>query len=272
MSYTIIGGEPHGSIQINFHGSPPVSDEDIAKQDQQNSQLGLTALNHAPAKLTPHDRKLAVIGGGPSIIENEEKIRNWDGDRWAINGAYHWCVKRGIEDVTFIACDPHEIVASWADKVKRAIVTTRCNPKVFEVLAANGADVKTFRLDGPGKIISGSSTATVCPHLSALNGYKHVTFFGCESSHTPGQTHAYMREAREEEMIVRCNGEDYYTAPDWLMQATELRYIMGIAPHAYFEESGGLLRAMVQGDGQYEIKWISNGLAERLKPKEQVAA
>lgn len=265
MAYTIIGGEPHSSIKISFTGSPPVSDEDIAKQAEQNGALGLSAMNHVAAQVEPHDRKLAVIGGGPSIIENEEKIRSWDGDRWAINGAYHWCMKKGIEDVTFIAADPHEIVASWAEKVKRAIVTTRCHPKVFEVL--KDADVKTFRLDGNQKIISGSSTATVVPHLAALNGYKHVTFFGCESSHSPERTHAYMREARAAEMIVRCNGEEFYTAPDWLMQATELAFIIGLAPHVFLEESGGLLRAMLKNP-DYDIVWISKGMAENIKPAE----
>jgi hypothetical protein len=267
MPYTIIGGEPHASIKISFTGAPPVSDEDIAKQAEQNGQLGVPALNQVSTQVEPHDRRLAVIGGGPSIIDNEEKIRNWDGDRWAINGAYHWCVKRGIEDVTFIAADPHEIVASWADRVKRAIVTTRCNPKVFDVLNANNADVKTFRLDGPGKIISGSSTATVIPHLAALNGYRHVTFFGCESSHSPERTHAYMREQRDAEMIVRCNGDEFYTAPDWLMQAGELAFIIGLAPHVFHEESGGLLRAMLKNP-EYEIVWISKGMADNLKPNE----
>ena len=271
MTYTIIGGEPHSGIQICFTGSPPVSDEDIAKQAEQNGVLGLSAMNHIASKVAPHDRKLAVIGGGPSIIENEERLRNWGGDRWAINGAYHWCQKKGIEDVTFIAADPHEIVASWAYRVKRAIVTTRCNPKVFGVLKAGQADVKTFKLDGPNKIISGSSTATVVPHLAALNGYKHITFFGCESCHSPERTHAYMREPRDAEMIVRCNGEDFYTAPDWLMQACELATIIGLAPHVFLEESGGLLRAML-ANPEYEIAWISKGLADQLKPKEQEAA
>jgi hypothetical protein len=271
MSYTIIGGEPHKSISISFTGAPPVSDEDIAKQAARGGSLGLPALNHVSTQVEPHDRRLAVIGGGPSILENEEKIRNWDGDRWAINGAYHWCIKRGIEDVTFIAADPHEIVASWAERVKRAIVTTRCHPKVFEVLASNNADVKTFPLDGPRRVIAGSSTATVIPHLSGLNGYKHVTFFGCESCYSPERTHAYMREAREEEMIVRCNGEEFYTAPDWLIQSYELAFIMGIAPHAYFEESGGLLRAMVRASGEYDIVWISQGMAKTLKPLHEAA-
>jgi hypothetical protein len=272
MPYTIIGGEPHYSFKINFFGAPPVSDEDMTRHEGQNAKLGLASVNHVASRVEPHGRRLAVIGGGPSIADNEDKIRNWNGDKWAVNGAYHWCIKKGIEDVTFIAADPHEIVASWADKVRRAIVTTRCHPRVFEVLKANDADVKTFDLGGPSKVISGSSTATAIPHLSALNGYQDVTFFGCESSYSLDRTHVYMKEAREDEMIVRCNGEDFYTAPDWLMQAGELRYIISIAPHAYHEESGGLLRAMLQGGGEYEILWVSSKLAERLKPKESEAA
>ena len=265
--YTIIGGAPQPLIKIEFTGAPPVSDEEIARQFETNGKLGLAEVNHSVEHAKAHDRKLAVIGGGLSINDNKEKIRNWEGDRWAINGAWHWCQKNGIE-ATFIACDPHIIVSGWAKGVTKAIVTTRCHPDVFKVLASNNAEVKTFNLDGEQKIATGSSTATAVPHLSALSGYKHVTFFGCDSSYTLDYTHGYMKEIREEEMIVRCNGEEFYTAPDFLMQATELMMLMQAAPSVYHEESGGLLRAMVAAKGEYQILWVSYPLAGKLKRQE----
>jgi hypothetical protein len=267
MDFTIVGGVPNPRFNIEFTGSPPVSHEDIVKHEDQNRQLGLPEINTSPAKIEPHGRRLAVIGGGPSINDNVEKIRAWDGDRWSIGGAYHWCLKRDIES-TFVACDPHHIVAQWAAKVTKAIVTSRCHPSVFDVLRSNNAEVKVFDLGGDKKIITGSSTATAVPHMSALEGYRHVTFFGCESSYIPEHTHAYMNEKRAEEMIVQCGGKDYYTAPDFLMQAMELAVVIKIAPHAYFEESGGLLRAMLEAEGEYKIRWVSDGLLQCLKPKE----
>lgn len=265
MPFTIFGGEPQNLITIEFSGAPPVSDEDIAKQHETNEKLGLPQVNHSASAVIPHGRRLAVIGGGPSINDNVEKIRDWDGDRWAINGAYHWCKKRGF-DATFLACDPHIIVADWAKGVTKAIVTTRCNPEVFKVLASQNAEVQTFNLDSGEKIIHGSSMATAVPHLSALNGYTDVTFFGCDSSYNLDHTHAYMKEIRKEEMIIRCNGEDFYTAPDWLLQAQELAVIISSIP-SYSEESGGLLRAMMQARGEYQILWVSSDMVGRLTRK-----
>ena len=136
---------------------------------------------------------------------NIEKLKEWPGDIWAINGAYHWAKAREIE-TTFIACDPHAVVADWAKNVKRAIVTTRCHPKVFEVLKSNGAEIKTFELDGDTKIISGSSTAICSVHIAFLSGYRDITYFGCESSYMPEYSHAYMHEIRDKELIVQVQG------------------------------------------------------------------
>ena len=271
MSVTIVGGTPRPWFQIEFTGIPPVSDEEMSQQQEQAKTLGLPEINTSPALIQPKGRRLAVIGGGPSIEDNLDKIRGWDGDRWAIGGAYDWCKARGIE-TTFIACDPHPIVAQWAHDTTKAIVTSRCHPKVFEVLKANNADVQTFDLEGDTRIISGSSTATAVPHIAALSGYSNVTFFGCEGSYELHKTHAYMREVRTEELLVAVGDAHFFTAPDFLMQSLELRHIINLAPHAFFEESGGLLRALIKNGGEYKLLWISEGMYERLKPKEQEAA
>jgi hypothetical protein len=270
MTVTIVGGTPKPWFKIEFFGVPPVSDEDMTKQQEQAKTLGLPEINTSPEYIEPKGRRLAVIGGGPSIEENLEKIRDWDGDRWSIGGAYAWCKTRGIES-TFVACDPHSIVASWANTVTKAIVTTRCHPKVFEVLKRNNADVQTFDLEGKRQIISGSSTATAIPHIAALSGYDNITFFGCEGSYEVHKTHAYMREARKEELLIGVGDEVFYTAPDFLMQSLELVVILKAAPHVFFEESGGLLRALVKSGGEYRLIWISEGMYERLKPKEDAA-
>jgi hypothetical protein len=271
MSVTIVGGAPHPSFKIEFTGSPPVSDEVMTQQKEQAKTLGLPEINTSPTFIKPKGRRLAVIGGGPSIEDNLDKIRDWDGDRWSIGGAYDWCRARGIE-TTFLACDPHPIVAQWAHAATKAIVTSRCHPKVFEVLKANNADVQTFDLEGDGRIVCGSSTATAVPHIAALSGYDNITFFGCEGSYELHKTHAYMREVREAELLVGVGDQEFYTAPDFLMQSMEMRHILKIAPHVFFEESGGLLRALVKSDGEYRLLWISEGMHERLKPKEEQAA
>lgn len=265
--YTVLGGVVAPAFKIEFRGVPPVAADDMLTQQVQTKSLGLPQINLSPKHIQHKNRRLAIIGGGPSINDREDQIRNWDGDIWSIGGAYRWCFEKGIKS-TFIACDPHIIVAQWAENVTDAIVTSRCHPKVFEVLAANNAKVKTFDLEGDEQIVTGSSTATAIPHMSGLEGYTDVTYFGCESSFSIEKTHAYMREERAELLLILCGGEVFLTAPDFLMQAQELAFIVDLAPHAYKEESGGLLRAMINAKSEYQLLWVSEGMKDRLRPKE----
>lgn len=264
--YTAVGGSLIPSINIRWSGGPPVSPEDIDKQVVHAQSLKLPSVKARAGAIPSNGRKLAVIGGGPSINEHVETFKNWDGDIWTINGAYHWCTARGIAS-TFIACDPHPIVADWAKNVKRALVTTRCSPMVFEVL--EGADTRVFDLDGENRVIAGSSTASCSIHLAILDGYKDVTYFGCESSYPPGGTHAYMHEPRKDELVVLVGDEEFHTAPDYLIQAQEMAHVFREA-EGIKEESGGLLRALIKNP-KFRITWISEGLWNGLQPVEQAA-
>lgn len=266
--YTVVGGSLRPSLAIQWSGEPPVTPEDIEAQYQHAKSLDLPTVEVKPV-VPSNGRKLAVVGGGPSINKHVETLKNWPGDLWAINGAYHWLKKHGIES-TFIACDPHVIVADWAENVTKALVTTRCHQKVFEVLKANGANIRVFDLDGQHKIITSSSTAGCSIHLAVMHGYKDVTFFGCESSYPPGQTHAYFHEERAEEMIIRVGVEEFHTAPDFFIQALEMSSVLRDADGLH-EQSGGLLRALIN-DPQYHITWISEGLFKQLKPKTEAQA
>lgn len=269
--YTIIGGKLVNGMEILWTGNPPVGPEEIDAQVEKAKALDLPSLRAGVDIVPSNGRKLAVVGGGRSIIDHEDTLKNWDGDVWTINATYHWATARGI-DSTFIACDPHVIVAQWAKNVKRALITTRCHPHVFDVLKESGADVRVFNLEGEGRVISGSSTATAAVHLSVMDGYKDITFFGVESSYPPGATHAYMHEQREAELIVSVDGELFHTAPDYLIQAVELSNLFRMVGEGGLkEESGGLLRALIRNP-DFKTVWISEALYNGLKPKEEVAA
>lgn len=273
MRYTIVGGELVGELDIQWSGSPPVTPENIDAQVIKAKALDLPSVVGNLDIVPDNGRKLAVVGGGRSIIDQEQALKDWDGDVWTINATYHWASARGIES-TFIASDPHEIVAQWAKGVKRALVTTRCHPDVFNILRENGAAVRVYDLEGDKKIMSGSSTATSSFHLAILDGYKSITYFGCEGSYPPGGTHAYMHEFRTAEMIVEVGSEEFHTAPDYFMQSLEMANIFRMVGEGggLREESGGLLRALI-ANPVYRITWVSKGLMDNLQRKtEQVAA
>lgn len=260
--YTIVGGKLTPALDISIHGELPVSDETCFANARHSAGLGLKTYR-SWQMTSPH---LAVIGGGPSINDHLEELRNWDGDIWAINGAWNWCRDRGVK-ATFFACDPHPIVLQWAAGVDRAILECSCDPRVFELL--KDADVYTFDADVEnGGIVGHASTATAAPHMAARMGYRSVTFFGCESSYLPNASHAYMDEDRKEQMIVRCNKTEFLTAPDLFLQALGLSKFIRELPEFLANASGGLLGAMV-ADPAFHVLWVSQPLADSLAPIER---
>lgn len=265
--YTIFGGTLGSSINLVINGEVPVSAEKCFANARNTSSLGLKTYRDWKQPYGPYAR-LAVVGGGPSLKNHAEDLRDFYGDVWAINGAWKWCQDNGI-NATFFACDPHPIVKDWAQGVSRAILELSCDSGVFELLKS--ADVYTFDADiEKGGIAGYASTASNAPHLAARMGYRHVTLFGCDSSYLPNASHAYTDEDRKEQLIIRCNGEEHLTAPDLFMQALGLAKFCRELPDFLSENSGGLLTAMIK-DPKYHIVWVSQAMADGLvmdeKPK-----
>lgn len=257
--YTILGGVPITLAEFNIAGQLPVSDEKVSSNAKHVKELGLkTYRSWQTDKI-----RLAVVGGGPSINTQVEVLQNWDGDIWAINGAWKWCKERGIK-ATFFACDPHPIVAQWSQGADRAILEQSCDVEAFAV----SADIYTFDA-GPNGIAAYASTASCAPHLAIRMGYRSVTLFGCESSYQFDSSHAYMNEKRKEQMIVRADGGDYLTAPDLFLQVVGLANYVSEVPEFLNERSGGLLRAMVK-DPNFHIVWISQELFETMQQEKPV--
>lgn len=258
--------------KIVFNGGPPVEEGQIALNAMYARSLGLPFVKKGPA----HGRRLAIVGGGPSIRDQVEELRAFDGDLWGINGACRWLASHGIES-TFISVDPHEIVATWVGpEIKKALLCARLHPSVFQIL--KHADVRVFELfldDPHNGFKCCSSTASLGFDLATDLGYRSITFYGCEGSYggnlngdnSQDKSHAYPEpsEKREHRMVVKCGDGEYLTAPDFYVQCCELSQLIRKFPAHFSERSGGLLRAMVENDDHDIIK-VSRALMESLTP------
>lgn len=231
---------------------------------------------------------LFVVGGGPSAkdyladfhgISDFRVPRATDygvlpavkSDIWAINGACRWLASEDIEAV-FFSCDALPEVAEFARGARRAVIATQCDPAVYDALLSNGAEIVTFDASHGEIIGSGSTTATATPMTALIMGFRQVVFYGCESSYAQGKTHAYHHEPRAEEIIVELGGETFLTAPDFLKQAEELSALFHLerqnnpyaGPRVFSENSGGLLRQMIVHGHDYNLKWVSQSVANNI--------
>lgn len=247
--------------RIDFDGQIPVKHEDLLRQIAGAKARGYPEVRESE----PHGRRLAVVGGGPSIAEKLDELREFT-DIWAINGACRFLRERGIES-TLLSLDPCDFLAPRVRGATKALLATRCHPDVFDVLV--GADITVFDAvnDTENGFWASCATATVVFHLATVLGYRQTVFFGCEGSFDV-RSHAYMDEAELQDyrFIVECGGKHYLTAPDLYMLTKQMAPFFRRALNASFtERSGGLLRALIENE-EHDIVRVSPLLMASLKP------
>lgn len=247
--------------KIVFEGTVPVPHDELLAHVAHAKSLGFPEVREQES----HGRRLAVVGGGPSIVDHLDEIQEFT-DIWAINGACGFLREHGIES-TLLSLDPCDFLAPRVVGAKKALLATRCHPDVFKAL--EGADITVFDAvnDTENGMWASCSTATVVFHLATVLGFRKTVFYGCEGSYSE-KTHAYMDEAELQDyrFLVECGGKLYLTAPDIYMLTQQMAFFFRNAINESFtERSGGLLRALIQNP-EHDIVKVSRALMAGLKP------
>lgn len=215
-------------MKINFTSIGCVTAADLERNEDYARRLGF--------KMEPAaSQRLAVVGGGPSVSDRIDELSAWEDEIWAINGAFGWCLKHGI-DPAFFSIDPLPQTAAHGRGATRAVLATWCHPNTFDAL-------KEAQISAVRPKSHGATSATAAPAMAIEAGYQDVVFYGCESSFGE-QTHAYGNRGIGNLMKVSCNGEEFLTTPDMMMQAEFLGELIRQAP-CFSERSGGLLSAFI---------------------------
>jgi hypothetical protein len=210
-------------------------------------------------RAAPSGRRLAIVGGGPSVAERLDELRAWDGDVWGINYTAKWLNERGVR-ATLFTVDPGEFAA---DGVPNAILSQVCAPSVFEQLRGR---VRAFvpievREDG---LSGGVTSATRAPSVSFYLGYLDVSFFGCEGSFAEA-SHVDRDATPSDQVIVRAGGNDYRTCLEFMVQSEQLATLIKTFPDVYHDRSGGLLAAMIDNLDTWEIVAVSASMKRHLE-------
>jgi hypothetical protein len=211
--------------------------------------------------------RLAVVGGGRSVIDHLQELREWDGAVWGINGACQWLKTQGIE-ATLFSVDPDRCLAELSVGCGKAILGSHCHPSVFEAL--KDAQVTIFHAEhvkgAVTPMIGGSTSATRVPKAALLLGYREIHYFGCESSYE-GATHTFKDEAdNEKQLIIRAGDKEYRTTLQFMVQAENLAKLVRELPHLFKDRSGGLLSAMIAHPETWEVVALSAALRDIIDP------
>lgn len=239
--------------KIVFRARSVVDQTIIDRNKEENRRLGLPFVG----TLGPVSPNLAVVGGGPSVLDHVEELKAWDGDIWAVNGAMTWCHGVGI-DAALFTIDPKESLFPIAEQARRAILGTSCAPSV---VSAVSGPVEMFPL---GDYPNGSSSASSAPMAAAARGHAHVTLFGCESSFTD-RVHAYSwSDTHSSRVLVECGGSEYLTNPQLIMQAEYLAEIAREIPSFIAVRGRGFLPALIE-HGDYSVSKVSTDIMESVR-------
>lgn len=207
-----------------------------------------------------HDGRLAIAGGGLSLVDALHDLASFD-EVWAINSTAAWLLERGI-DCTMITVDPNPPEEFNLCGVEKALLATLCDPRLRAALP--GAQLFDMLETCPGGVPGGTTTAQRAVALALRQGFFDVTFFGCEGSFAVGADHVDRTDAPQEMIVVRADGRDHVTVLEFLLQSQKLAEVIRMAPQVFKERSGGLLRAMC-ADDDWDIVAVSGPMKEHLE-------
>ncbi len=230
----------------------------VAPAEQLQRNAALNAEYPRFRRSVRHDRRLAVVGGGPLVVHDLDELRAWDGDIWGINYTAEWLNDNGVK-ATLFSVDPTHMIVEAPD----ALLATVCDPDLVRHFDGR---VQVFDLleSCQGGIAGGITSATRAPALSFAMGYVDVSFFGCEGSFDKRE-HVDRDEGKEPQLIVRAGGKDYGTVAEYLLQCEQLSLILRTLTGAYHNRSGGLLKAMIENPDTWEIVAVSAEMKEHLE-------
>lgn len=222
-----------------------------------------------------HDRHVAIIGGGPSVVDYLDEIR-WrksiGQEIWVLNNA-HRALGDIAPDKQIVLDARPETAAFLIDDAGEFLVASQCHPSVFDALAFDA--VTLWHVNTPGMedlledekarvtcLIGGGTTVGMnAIALACLRGYRKIHLYGFDSSFRDDAHHAYPQALNDADPKndVLYGDKSYVCAPWMVGQAQEF---MEMAPR--YEADGCIIT--VHGTGL--LPDIARDLATVMSPAE----
>lgn len=194
-------------------------------------------------QVVPHetqDTELMILGGGPGLkrFENEIQRRRAKGMRLVtLNGAYNWCLERGMTPSCQIIVDARPFNARFTKPVTETttyLICSQCDPSVLEGLppeqtwlwhttAECCADILSEHYPIWYGIPGGSTVLLRAIPLLRMLGYKRFHLYGCESCLSGQEHHAFTQTENDSEIIlpVELEGRMFHCHPWMAAQGQE---------------------------------------------------
>lgn len=185
-------------------------DDQLADNIKANGALDRRWLEYSE----PHDRIAVVVGGGPSVEDDLELIRDHyfgNATIFAINGASKWLGERGINPDWQVTCDAQLRTADLVDteyalghlfgsQVHPDTMHAVLDPIVWHLEIGDVEQhLPPERVKRGGYVLvgGGASSGNSACCIAYCMGYRNIHVFGFDSSNRDGATHAYAQPMNE---------------------------------------------------------------------------
>ena len=228
--------------------------EDIDRNIEANLQRSYVPFHEV---MGTQSGTVSVVGSGPSLRANWEKLRDLDGDIIACNASCQFLLERGVVPKFMFCFDADPLMLEFMTPHPEItyLLSSRCPPKAFEMV--DGCKVVMWHTNGDknleklllknGKneaIIAGGSAAVVRAMMLAQPlGYQEIHLWGCDSSFDGNHTHIRKSTTVEKYLPINCGGREFWTSPWMAQQAEDFKVLSPTLRDRYGVE------LVVHGDG-----------------------
>jgi len=192
-----------------------VTDEQIRANVQANCSAGWQQVQPHEA----NDMEVMMVGGGPSLVEHEETIRQMraDGKKLiTLNGSYNWALEHGLTPSAQIIVDARAFNARFTKPVIedcKYLLASQCDPSVLDGLpkdrtylwhtsVATIEDILKAHYEVWWPVPSCSTVLLTGIILLRMLGFKKFSLFGCDSCLSDDKHHAYAQPENDSELVV----------------------------------------------------------------------
>lgn len=171
-----------------------ISSDITIEQMKKNIKRGLPRLHNIDGFRLSKDEPIAIVGGGPSLKDNLEKLREFK-VKIACGSAHDYLVENDIYCTYAVVCDPDAIAANYLKAPvhnTKYLVSTGCDDKVYEALKfydiylwhcySDDALKRQAEIEPNFQAVGGGCTVGLRSiSIALMLGYSDIHFFGFDS-------------------------------------------------------------------------------------------
>jgi uncharacterized Rossmann fold enzyme/glycosyltransferase involved in cell wall biosynthesis len=249
---------PQGARIICFHGLPRPHDvdgwvKDVWKIDgltgsdlelvcntelkQIVSNIHSSTVRNIPRLITqePREDEVYIIGGGPSLADELEDIKNHQGFIISMNGTADYLAEHGIVPDVQIVIDarPENIKFLKKHSAKKVYLASQCHPSLFDEvdatlfhIALHDWDKYLPNDDDAMAVGGGHSVGLYAMSIAYVLGFRKMKLYGYDSSYRDNH-HAYEQTSNDTDQIIEAhvNGRAFKTTQWMVVQVNEFQLL-----------------------------------------------